>query len=875
MAETVGLIASVIQVAGAGLKLSQTLYQYVDGVATADRRIRDIAKEIQLTSFVIEELGEIFKNDETSTLLSKNAVKTANETMKECSSVFTEIDATLKKSKKNTFGRLMLPFRDTKIELLRNHIDKLKSTLQLLMQVLTYAHQVADRRLDRDAEVKQKARIQELIELKKESTRRYEASRRNLSLSEGSTLNDDRGTVPDKDDRLSMSTRDLTMAAEDIGSTINAKALETCVRHIRMLLEDIENLQQAFTNEIDGDHHSHHHQNLVGSYLRARDHLEGILFSGSNKMGVKLATPDESPLNSEEHRLYSKDFNTESTPVADSTSIRRGARTAGRPSKAHPERSAHGGHPPQLTSKSRDPILTSIEQDEWAYSNEYDLDPATPAHHSVGWKRTDSQNSRIEIRRPLPRPRVRDEDGHRPEYSRRASEFPAPEVHYTSNLHRTRSQGHAPAPNVTIYNTSRLDNESRPNVRTENRDSSADRGRHSRRMPGEWGLEDEIAELQLEMRRDAGSKHRDNHRHYNSPPRSTDLHDYEDKIQLTLAYQRLKEAEDAIERERHEDEMERRKDLLRRKLEIKYIKDKSERETEEDRIRLHEDRFRREWELGAKREEEEREQRTRSVWAIENETVEPQRRSRRNSTRRRSESNTHTGVRHRQTQAEYVDSSGSDYDDDEWAPGHGTHRLGDLQRRPGIQQQRAETRRGTSRSDARFAMLRTGRTRRNDAPQPKTTATEDSATPTNSTAQLHADVRDDTDPSMIPLPPSPFPPRRDLGPGCASIPLSYTGQDAESSGISDVGGTLVGSDDEGDFDVRMERQVPGSYRQREDSEPLSDLSDQSSNDYDMDVDSLAAESAHSDALDDLGTTSPTSTRLDEVDELLREWTTVF
>lgn len=35
MAE-VGLIASVVQVAGAGLKLSQTLYQYAEGVTTAD-----------------------------------------------------------------------------------------------------------------------------------------------------------------------------------------------------------------------------------------------------------------------------------------------------------------------------------------------------------------------------------------------------------------------------------------------------------------------------------------------------------------------------------------------------------------------------------------------------------------------------------------------------------------------------------------------------------------------------------------------------------------------------------------------------------------------------------------------------------------------
>jgi hypothetical protein len=142
MAE-IGLIASVIQVAGAGLKLSQTLYQYADSVASADRRIKDIAKEVQLTSFVINELGDIFKADNTSALLSKNALKTADETVRECSTVFSELDAALKKSAKGKMGKWLLPFKESKLELLRAHVDKLKSTLQLLMQVLTHAHQVA------------------------------------------------------------------------------------------------------------------------------------------------------------------------------------------------------------------------------------------------------------------------------------------------------------------------------------------------------------------------------------------------------------------------------------------------------------------------------------------------------------------------------------------------------------------------------------------------------------------------------------------------------------------------------------------------------------------------------------------------------------
>lgn len=59
MAELLGLVASIIQVSGAGVQLSKTLYKYVDGVAAADRRTKNIATEIKMTSIAIEELGDV------------------------------------------------------------------------------------------------------------------------------------------------------------------------------------------------------------------------------------------------------------------------------------------------------------------------------------------------------------------------------------------------------------------------------------------------------------------------------------------------------------------------------------------------------------------------------------------------------------------------------------------------------------------------------------------------------------------------------------------------------------------------------------------------------------------------------------------------
>lgn len=276
MAE-IGLIASVIQVAGAGLKLSQTLYEYFDTVASADRRIKDIAKEVQLTSFVINDLGHLFKHDQTSTVHTKSALKTADETVQECLSVFNDLDAALKKTQKNTLGRFTLPFRETKIELLRNHIEKLKSTLALLLLVLTHAHQLASQKLDQEAKVAQRKQIKQLFQENKQSTEKYKDSLRNYAGS------DDEQDMEEED--LS-SSGDPLMTTSAISSNITTINLATCVQHIQGLLDDIENLQQAISKKENNDF-SEHHQSLIGSYFKARGHLDSILL-GNPKTGAEI-----------------------------------------------------------------------------------------------------------------------------------------------------------------------------------------------------------------------------------------------------------------------------------------------------------------------------------------------------------------------------------------------------------------------------------------------------------------------------------------------------------------------------------------------------------------------------------------------------------
>ncbi|KAH7125388.1 hypothetical protein B0J11DRAFT_401353, partial [Dendryphion nanum] len=265
MAE-IGLIASVIQVAGAGLKLSQTLYQYAETVASADRRVKDIAAEVKHTSDVIKELGEIFRQDQTSTLLSRSALRTADETIQKCSTVFTELDVALQKTKKNTIGRLMLPFRESKIDLLRSHIDKLTSTLQLLMQVLIHAHQVASQKLNREAEAAQREEIKALLKKKNTATKRYEQSVMDYT-SENSEVENDSTLV---------SMRSSTVSVAQVETTVTAEKLGECLQHVQSLLQNIQILQKALSTA-EVTEHSEHQQRLIGSYFNARTHLDSVL----------------------------------------------------------------------------------------------------------------------------------------------------------------------------------------------------------------------------------------------------------------------------------------------------------------------------------------------------------------------------------------------------------------------------------------------------------------------------------------------------------------------------------------------------------------------------------------------------------------------
>ena len=158
MAE-IALIASIVQIADTGYRLSLNLYTFGEAVSSADRAIITISKDISVVSTVLKELGQILGRDEDNKerICSDIFVLTAGNTVKECLEVFEELDKMILKNMPNlsqgnkatratmALEKLKWPFIQPRIQLLRGNLDMLRANISLMLNVLIYARQESER----------------------------------------------------------------------------------------------------------------------------------------------------------------------------------------------------------------------------------------------------------------------------------------------------------------------------------------------------------------------------------------------------------------------------------------------------------------------------------------------------------------------------------------------------------------------------------------------------------------------------------------------------------------------------------------------------------------------------------------------------------
>ena len=152
MAEPFSIATGAIQVAGAGLQLAKTLHDYLGTVKSAHKHIKAIATEVRLTSSVLEYLGALLNENEAEKLCSKNIATDAKAAFQGCKDAFHDVDDAFKVLAKpnadgtksvSVAGRLSWPFKKGKFEALQANLERLKTTLLLMLSVLGYARDKA------------------------------------------------------------------------------------------------------------------------------------------------------------------------------------------------------------------------------------------------------------------------------------------------------------------------------------------------------------------------------------------------------------------------------------------------------------------------------------------------------------------------------------------------------------------------------------------------------------------------------------------------------------------------------------------------------------------------------------------------------------
>ncbi|KAF2625815.1 hypothetical protein BU25DRAFT_460146 [Macroventuria anomochaeta] len=183
MAEIVGLAASIVQLGGAGIELSKSLYTFVSSAVRAESEISDLAGDVKLTCSALERVGQTLKSEDTKSALTQRAVSDAAEIKQRCESVFAEISGIIEKrwkvdgnGKRNLslLGKASWPLKEQKVELLRRRLDSLKFSLSLLLSVLQLAHEQARGKLDADLE-KERYTVRELHKQRQRALQREQA----------------------------------------------------------------------------------------------------------------------------------------------------------------------------------------------------------------------------------------------------------------------------------------------------------------------------------------------------------------------------------------------------------------------------------------------------------------------------------------------------------------------------------------------------------------------------------------------------------------------------------------------------------------------------------------------------------------------------
>lgn len=131
MAEPFSAATGALQVAGAGFQLAKTLYSCVRDIRGADTDFENIAEEIELTSKVIQNFGNLLDDEDVSHVASTELQRDAETALSGCQSAFNQLTNVLQsrytsggQGKGATWSRLRWPLDKSKTRALQERLER-------------------------------------------------------------------------------------------------------------------------------------------------------------------------------------------------------------------------------------------------------------------------------------------------------------------------------------------------------------------------------------------------------------------------------------------------------------------------------------------------------------------------------------------------------------------------------------------------------------------------------------------------------------------------------------------------------------------------------------------------------------------------------
>ncbi|KUL81577.1 hypothetical protein ZTR_09849 [Talaromyces verruculosus] len=183
--EAVGVVSSIVQIADLGARVALKLCTVYQKVQQTESDLQNLSKDVSRTCAILQQFGKDLERDDQIQLYSQKVFKRAQEVLDECRQVFREIESVMDKDLSTiAFTTAASPFlrlsrkaaillKRPRLDILQRHLDRLKNTVLLIINVIIYASQQRKREIE-SPNADQQECIEILMKRIRESDQKFE-----------------------------------------------------------------------------------------------------------------------------------------------------------------------------------------------------------------------------------------------------------------------------------------------------------------------------------------------------------------------------------------------------------------------------------------------------------------------------------------------------------------------------------------------------------------------------------------------------------------------------------------------------------------------------------------------------------------------------